>query len=238
LENGTGYFDHLATDKDLYKEGYTICKSVTPAGRRIIIATTPVGNIVVFERYTNVDNTNENIPVVSNVPRAIRRLMPDGAMSDDAFTGIFGWGDGCVLAYTVTGIYNDGVESVVVPKLKAIVHKLEKQNMDIRDSHGDGKSVLKLKGWSIVSDEGMRNKKPQLVAHFSGIHSVNLIEVDADGNPYVSRTSWGPTWDGNYDTIRSFWRNKRNKFNSFNVIATSDDVANDEELDIDNAERA
>ena len=59
--NGTGYLDNAVHDKEINE----ISKSVDPHGRRIIVIPTMVGNVVVFERFTNGDI------IVSNAPRAL-----------------------------------------------------------------------------------------------------------------------------------------------------------------------
>jgi hypothetical protein len=54
--NGTGYLDHAAegSHAPILKAGEMV-KSIDEFGRKIIIVGTPVGNLVVFRRYTKED---------------------------------------------------------------------------------------------------------------------------------------------------------------------------------------
>lgn len=91
--NGTGYFNGAVTE-DLGLKPGEVGKSVAGGEdkRRMIIIGTCAGNVVVFERYTPTENTEENLVVVSNAPRGFSstRLVIDGAMSDDHFIDVVG----------------------------------------------------------------------------------------------------------------------------------------------------
>ena len=65
-KNGTGYLDNAVHDLQITE----ICKTVDNANRKVIIIPTPVGNVVLFERFTNGDRGI----IVSNAPRAIERF--------------------------------------------------------------------------------------------------------------------------------------------------------------------
>lgn len=64
--NGTGYYDNAVRDLQITE----ICKTVDNANRKIIVIPTAIGNVVVFERFTNGDRGI----IVSNAPRAIERF--------------------------------------------------------------------------------------------------------------------------------------------------------------------
>ena len=63
--NGTGYMDNAVHDKEINE----ISKSIDTHGRRMILIPTLLGNVVIFERYTNSD------VIVSNEPLAIKKLV-------------------------------------------------------------------------------------------------------------------------------------------------------------------
>ena len=65
-KNGTGYLDNAVHDLQITE----ICKTVDNAHRKIIVIPTAIGNVVVFERFTDGDRGI----IVSNAPRAIERL--------------------------------------------------------------------------------------------------------------------------------------------------------------------
>jgi hypothetical protein len=74
--NGTGYFDALVTADIADLEVGEMAKSYTGDvnRRRIIIMKTVLGNVVVFDRYT--DNATLEYPVFTqNSPRAIERAQ-------------------------------------------------------------------------------------------------------------------------------------------------------------------
>ena len=89
-KNNTGYLDNAVHDKNIVE----ICKTIDDKGRKMIIIPTPVGNVVVFERYTN----GENGVVVSNAPLAIEKLAfgldLGSSLGDDALAFYLGneWG--------------------------------------------------------------------------------------------------------------------------------------------------
>ena len=90
-KNGTGYFDNAVHDKSIVES----CKTVDDKGRKMIIIPTTVGNVVVFERYTN----GSSSVVVSNAPLAIEKLAIgldlSGSLGEDALTFYLGdkWGN-------------------------------------------------------------------------------------------------------------------------------------------------
>lgn len=55
--NGTGHFDQavIGEHAPMMVDGDIVC-SEDPKGRKIIIIGTPLGNVVVFQRYSNRDN--------------------------------------------------------------------------------------------------------------------------------------------------------------------------------------
>lgn len=84
--NGTGYLDGAVHTVEL--PANLMAKSVTNDGRKIIFIGTNHGTIVVFERYTNTDNS-EDITVVTNTPREHRADIKNGSIDDDEFCNIF-----------------------------------------------------------------------------------------------------------------------------------------------------
>lgn len=69
--NGTGYFDFIAygNHAPILKFG-SMAKSVTPSGRRIIILSTRLGNVAIFDRYDG--NEKAESPVfVANTTTAV-----------------------------------------------------------------------------------------------------------------------------------------------------------------------
>lgn len=55
--NGTGYFDHAVEgDEAPVLAPGRIVKSATPGGRKILIVGTPIGNVVIFQRYDDRDD--------------------------------------------------------------------------------------------------------------------------------------------------------------------------------------
>lgn len=84
--NGTGYLNNLVTDMSIWvgvENG--LCRTVDEHGRRILIAKTAFGNVVVFER--KVQHLDADPVVwVSNTPLEISRssLLPSGAVSEQS----------------------------------------------------------------------------------------------------------------------------------------------------------
>lgn len=72
--NGTGYLNGAVNDMELNKRypAGTVLSSTCPGGRTILIVTTPVGNVVVFQRYS--DRTDI---IVSNIPEGVRMMFED-----------------------------------------------------------------------------------------------------------------------------------------------------------------
>lgn len=76
--NGTGYLNGIVTDttlSSLHPAG-SVLGTTCPHGRPILIIPTAVGNVAVFQRYS--DRTDV---LVSNLPEGIRKLYPDTAHS-------------------------------------------------------------------------------------------------------------------------------------------------------------
>ncbi len=76
--NGTGYLNGIVTDttlSSLHPVG-SVLGTTCPAGRAILIVPTAVGNVAVFQRYS--DRTDV---LVCNMPEGIRKLYPDTAHS-------------------------------------------------------------------------------------------------------------------------------------------------------------
>ena len=65
-KNGTGYLDNAVHDKSIEVASTTI----DDFGRKVIIVPTPVGNVVVFERFSGGDRGI----IVSNAPRQVASL--------------------------------------------------------------------------------------------------------------------------------------------------------------------
>jgi hypothetical protein len=69
--NGTGYFDAAVAGEHAPKLGNgTMVRSVTPSGRKILIIGSRLGNIVVFQRYTNRTDV-----IVTNIPDDLREQL-------------------------------------------------------------------------------------------------------------------------------------------------------------------
>ena len=103
--NGTGYFDNAVKGKNApVIEAGTIVKSVDNFGRKIIIIGTRVGNVVIFERYTDPASTI----VVSNEPKAINAILgslvtaDNGSLSTDGIAKYAGlmYGNEKVFSYS------------------------------------------------------------------------------------------------------------------------------------------
>jgi hypothetical protein len=71
FENKTGYFDHGVT-YDTGKPVGTTLKGKDKYGRKLLVHVTPLGNVVIFERYKD----GANGVIVMNAPDAIHNLYP------------------------------------------------------------------------------------------------------------------------------------------------------------------
>lgn len=94
--NGTGYFDALVEAPIPDLEVGEMAKSHTGATnrRRIIIMKTVLGNVVVFDRYT--DNATLEYPVFTqNSPRALERaqLVKSGQINGEQMEALLGDAD-------------------------------------------------------------------------------------------------------------------------------------------------
>lgn len=83
--NGTGYYDHLVK-RDLGHPVGTVLRAMSPGenNRRILVVVTPVGNVVVFERYS----AGARGVLVSNLPDELRGLVGSAPVSEDDFNRI------------------------------------------------------------------------------------------------------------------------------------------------------
>lgn len=105
--NNTGYFDGLVS-RNLRQPIGTLLRTTTAPGnnRRVLVIVTPVGNVVLFERYTN----GEKGAIVCNCPRSLRGLMPSGAQTSDSITSLTGGAWSCEyqnIGYDVKSILAD-----------------------------------------------------------------------------------------------------------------------------------
>lgn len=84
--NGTGYFDHIC-GKDLGLEPGAMAASTDMIGRKIIIIGTPLGNVAVFQRYSD-----GSAVIVVNTPPAIRHasMVSDGQQDYYAVMDLLG----------------------------------------------------------------------------------------------------------------------------------------------------
>ena len=94
--NGTGYFDALVTADIADLEVGEMAKSYTGDvnRRRIIVMKTVLGNVVVFDRYT--DNATLEYPVFTqNSPRALERaqLVKSGQINGEQMEALLGDAD-------------------------------------------------------------------------------------------------------------------------------------------------
>ena len=92
--NGTGYFDHLVKEDLELKDGEVV-RFVDNTMRNGIIIGSPLGNLVVFERRARkLDKvqSHDAVIVVTNLPRELRWMYPNGLTSDefDTILGIPG----------------------------------------------------------------------------------------------------------------------------------------------------
>jgi len=95
--NGTGYFDHAVDYKpsalpDDYSAYGKRWKSIDPNGRKIIGVKTPFGNVVVFERYSNIDH-ELNQRIVSNAPEELTGVVRSPLTSSEMVQSILGFFD-------------------------------------------------------------------------------------------------------------------------------------------------
>lgn len=89
--NSTGYYDHVVTDRSLFKDidTNTLLWCVDEHARALLITHTQVGNLVIFDRTTN----GYNGIVVSNCPDVLRRLLPSSNWSKDDLDHWFSYPD-------------------------------------------------------------------------------------------------------------------------------------------------
>ena len=89
-ENGTGYLDHAVSGEyaPILPDGM-IAKTVDPAGRKILIVPTRLGNVVLFERYTN---KGEDAVYVVNRPKELKKFIPASRVTYNTMNIILGDG--------------------------------------------------------------------------------------------------------------------------------------------------
>jgi hypothetical protein len=100
-ENGTGYFDKAVKGQvaPVLEIGQMV-KSESTGGRKIVMVGTQLGNVVVFERYTDV----ESDVVVGNMPRCIEQIAEaHGALSADKIAYLLGLLVGKDMVYSFDG---------------------------------------------------------------------------------------------------------------------------------------
>lgn len=78
--NGTGYFDPIVHNGPRLVIGEQV-KSETANGRRLIVTGTPVGNLVVFERYS-ADDSGRSPVIVYNSPDSLRAILGGTSLSE------------------------------------------------------------------------------------------------------------------------------------------------------------
>lgn len=88
--NGTGYLDGAVTDLSIWDHvDGSRCRSIDDNGRRILIAKTQFGNVVIFERRKQ-DDSEDPTPWVSNAPNVLSQtLIPSGITSNSAMSIFF-----------------------------------------------------------------------------------------------------------------------------------------------------
>lgn len=86
--NGTGYFDRAVRGSAApHLEPGQLARCVSPENRRLLLIGTPIGNIVVFDRYT----ANEGGIFVANMPRAVEHLLlQSNSIDDDGMVRLLG----------------------------------------------------------------------------------------------------------------------------------------------------
>lgn len=94
--NGTGYMNHAVTDKSIGLAVGDIVKFVAPVTdepektRKGILIGTPVGNVVIFQRYIDEGASLCNA-IVFNAPMSVAKLVgASGTLSDDQFYALAG----------------------------------------------------------------------------------------------------------------------------------------------------
>lgn len=101
-ENGTGYFNHLITDKDLQTSlGIgELAKATDPHGRKMIIMQTSLGLLVIFARH-NDDQTSFRVNADKDLVKEIegfKEECTDAVVTSKGFDIIFGEADNFTLA--------------------------------------------------------------------------------------------------------------------------------------------
>lgn len=116
--NGTGYFDNAVASYDAPKLGLgEMGKATDNHGRHLLIVNTPVGNVVLFERF----NDPLNSVIVSNAPAQIERLFPElsiGKMTCECIAKMCGvmYAEDRIIAFGMPNIgmlLNDIVQTAV-----------------------------------------------------------------------------------------------------------------------------
>lgn len=71
-ENGTGYFDHAVRGSTAPRlEPGQMAKCMSNNNRRLVFVGTPIGNVVVFDRYSG----GEDGIFVANMPRVLEQML-------------------------------------------------------------------------------------------------------------------------------------------------------------------
>lgn len=83
--NTTGYFDGLVT-RNLRQPVGTILRAISNGTRRLLIVVTPVGNVVLFERYV----AGEHGALVTNLPNSLRAIIQSGRVDQNTVNMITG----------------------------------------------------------------------------------------------------------------------------------------------------
>lgn len=101
-ENGTGYFNHLVSDKDLQStlEIGSLAKCVDPHGRKMIIMQTGLGLLVLFARH-NDENTSFRVNADRDLIKEVdgfKEECSDSVVTAKGFDIIFGEADTETLA--------------------------------------------------------------------------------------------------------------------------------------------
>jgi len=81
--NGTGYFNN-AVKKPM--DVGSVYKTFDDTGRRLLLIGTEHGTVVLFDRYTPGQGPSV---IVSNTPRELRDLIPNGALDAESLDEIF-----------------------------------------------------------------------------------------------------------------------------------------------------
>ena len=90
-ENGTGYLNYAVCGRSapILSEGM-IAKTVDPAGRKILIVGTRLGNVVLFERYVNL--SAEDMVYVVNAPSELKDFICSGRVYYETMAMLLGSG--------------------------------------------------------------------------------------------------------------------------------------------------